>query len=176
MEMIASKPPYAAIPHRQEAFSEAYIRAICAVAGCGIDKNSLDNDKIDFTVNCRVRGKVKTKPKLDIQAKCEISGAATTDLISYVLDIETYENLRDPTVAVPRVLVLLVSPADHACWIKQTEAELAIKHCAYWMSLVGLPESKNATSQTVHLPRHNVFSPNALHSMLEKISNGEPLR
>lgn len=173
--MNAHPPPYAALSHRQEAFAEAYIRAICAVAGCGVDRIILDNDKVDFTVSCRFRGSVKTKPKLDIQSKCEISGLASADPISYVLDLETYDNLRDPRVANPKILVLLVSPKSNDEWISQSEAELALRHCAYWVSLAGAPEVQNSTAKTVYIPRSNVFSPLSLQNILEKIGNGEDL-
>jgi hypothetical protein len=112
---------YAAIPHRQDAFSGAYIRAICAVTGCGIEAVSLDNDKVDYLVRSRVKGSQRNKPQIEIQAKCQMSGIASTDPISYSIDLGTYDNLRDTSVCNPRILVLVLVPGDIAEWASQSE-------------------------------------------------------
>jgi hypothetical protein len=166
---------YAHITHRQEAFSGAYIRAICAVTGCAIESNTLDNDKIDYTVSSRVRGRIKHKPKIDIQAKCHMRGVAAHDDIPLTIDIETYNNLRDPLLSNPRILVVVLAPEEISTWIQQSDAELILRHCAYWLSLKGLPDTENATSKTVHLPRGNIFTPAALREMMDRTSNGREL-
>lgn len=164
--------PYAAISHRQDGISGAYIRTICAVAGCGVEGITLDNDKVDYVVRSRVNGKVRSKPQIDIQAKCQMSGTATTDPIPYSLDLETYDSLRDVLVCNPRILVLVLVPDDVNEWITQSEHTLAFRHCAYWVSLKGQPDSKNASTQTVYIPRKNVFGPDTLQSMMSKTADG----
>lgn len=133
---------YAYISHRQDAFSGAYIRALCAVTGCGIERVALDNDKIDYIISSRVRGRVRTKPKVDIQAKCKMGSPASDDPIPYVIDLSTYDNLRDPLVSNPRILVVVLVPTDVDGWIAQSEAELVLKHCAYWLSLKGFRRAR----------------------------------
>jgi hypothetical protein len=167
--------PYAATSHRQDAFSGAYIRAICAAAGCGVEAVTLDNDKIDYLVRSRVRGSVRSKPQIDFQAKCEMSGEATENPVPYSLDLETYDNLRDPGVCIPRVLLLIRVPRDVEMWLNQTENELRLNHCAYWLSLKGAPASENTTSQTVYFPRENVFGISALQSMMVRTANGRDI-
>lgn len=164
--------PYAHITHRQEAFSGAYIRALCAVVGCGIESTTLDNDKVDYIISSRVRGTVRTKPKIDVQAKCTMGAPASADPISYILDIATYDSLRDPLVSNPRILVVVLVPDDVANWVSQSETELVYKYCAYWTSLKGQPESDNTTSKTVYLKRQHIFTPDALRGMMERTSNG----
>lgn len=168
--------PYSAVSARQDHFSGAYIRAVCAVTGCGCAKPEPDDDKIDYIISSRVIGAVKTKPKIDIQVKCQMSGIATGgDQIPYPLDLETYNNLRDPLVTNPRYLVVVLVHSDLEEWLVQTEEALTFRHCAYWCSLKGLPESTNATSQTVYLPRVNLFTPAVLRTMMERASNGEDM-
>lgn len=162
---------YAAIPHRQDAFSGAYIRAICAVTGCGVEAVSLDNDKVDYLVRSRVKGSQRNKPQIEIQAKCEMSGIASTDPISYSIDLD-YDNLRDTSVCNPRILVLVLVPSDVAEWTSQSEGALILRHCAYWVSLKGLPESKNTKTQSVYFPRANLFDPTALQAMMSKTADG----
>jgi uncharacterized protein DUF4365 len=167
---------YAAIPHRQDALSGAYIRAVCAAAGCGIDAVTLDNDKVDYLVRSRVSGKVRTKPQIDIQAKCQMSGMAASDPLSYPLDLDTYDNLRDVKVCIPRILVLVLVPNDVQEWLAQSEHALTLRHCGYWVTLKGMNASDNATSQTVHIPRKNLFGPEVLRSMMVKIADGLELQ
>lgn len=174
--MTLMTKPYAAVAHRQEAFSGAYIRAICAVTGCSVEATTLDNDKIDYLVKSRVQGSQRNKPQIDIQVKCQMSGIASTEPISYPLDLETYDSLRDTKVCIPRILVLVLVPANGDEWMSQTERELVLSHCGYWVSLKGLPDSKNLTSQTVHLPRANIFGPNALKAMMSKTADGLELK
>jgi len=152
-------------------FSGAYIRAVCAAAGCGVEAVSLDNDKVDYLVRSRFQGKILNKPQIDIQAKCERSGAATSDPISYSLDLETYDNLRDDKVCIPRILVLVLVPNEVQDWLGQTEQALEVRHCAYWVSLNGFPASANTSSQTVYIPRKNLFGPQVLQSMMVTIAD-----
>jgi len=165
-------PPYAALSHRQDAFSGVYIRAVCAVTGCSIEVPGIDNDKVDYSVRSRVLGSQRTKPQIDIQAKCRMNGPAFADPISYTLDLETYDSLRDPRVCNPRILVVVEVPSDLNDWLTQSESELVMSHCAYWLSLKGAPASQNTTVQTVYLPRGNIFSPDALRAMMVNTSNG----
>lgn len=171
---MANTPPepYAYISHRQEAFSEAYIRAICAVVGCSVQRLQIDNDKIDLTVSSRLAGSMYTKPSIGIQVKCMLGDAANSDPISYSVDIDTYNNLRDPLVASPRILVVVLAPNQPDEWTVQTEAQLALMHCAYWATLKGLPDVDNGSTKTVYLPRANVFTPDALRAMMQKTADG----
>jgi len=68
---MSNVPPYAAISHRQNPFSGAYIRAVCAAAGCTVAVPEPDIDKIDYYVHSRLVGAILSKPQINIQAKCE---------------------------------------------------------------------------------------------------------
>jgi hypothetical protein len=101
-----------------------------------------------------------------------MSGLASSDAISYPLDLETYDSLRDPLVSIPRILVLVLVPSNVNEWLSQSHKELVMSHCGYWVSLKGAAESTNATSQTVHVPKKNVFNPATLQAMMSNTSNG----
>jgi hypothetical protein len=47
-----------------------------------------------------------------------------------------------------------------------------MKRCGYWVSLRGMEESNNKNTVAVHLPRSNVFTVEALGSIMQGISNG----
>lgn len=165
--------PYSHVSARQDAFSLAYVRAVAAVAGCSVAVPEPDNDKIDLWLGSRVQGTRFTKPQVHIQIKCQMSGLAITDPIPYALDIDTYDSLRDMRVTNPRIIVLVLAPSDLEGWMMQDEAQLALKHCAYWKSLSGAKEVKGQQSKTVYFPRENVFSPRVLQAMMVRASNGE---
>jgi hypothetical protein len=123
-----------------------------------------------------VQGKVLNKPQIDIQAKCQMSGMAASDPISYSLDLETYDALRDVKVCIPRILVLVLVPDDVQEWITQSEHTLMLRHCAYWVSLKAMQPSTNSATQTIHIPRKNLFGPQVLQTMMSKIADGMELQ
>lgn len=165
------------VSHKQDAYSGAYIRAVCAVAGCDVVPSGTDNDKIDYTTSSRVRGSQRTKPKIDIQAKCRMGGVPEGNTVSYSLDIDTYNNLRDPLVSNPRILVVVFVPEDETAetWIEQSETTLSLKHCGYWTTLKSLPATENTTSQMVYLSKSHIFTPAALRRMMLLTSEGRDL-
>lgn len=169
-------PPFSALSARQEAFAGSYIRAVISLAGCTTAIPETDNDKVDIVAMSRMKGTKFTKPKIDIQSKCKIGPAPTSDPMSYKLDIETYDNLRDPFVTNPRILVVVFVPQLHNDWVMQDHAQLALKHCGYWTCLQDEPEVTGQDSKTVHLPKANLFSAAALQAMMVSASNGVSLK
>ncbi len=86
--------------------------------------------------------------------------------------LKNYEDLRRTNVLVPRVLVVVVVPEDVQEWLDQSEERLALRRCGYWVSLRGSPDTDNTTSVTVDVPRAQVFSADALRSMMTTIGTG----
>jgi hypothetical protein len=80
--------------------------------------------------------------------------------------------LRLVDFAIPRILVVLVLPEHRKDWLQQSEEELCIRYCAYWVSLRGLPETPNTTTVTISLPRTNQFTVAALQSIMQRIGQG----
>lgn len=174
--MPTTEPPYAALSHRQNGFAMSYIRAVISVAGCSLAVPEPDIDKVDIVAMSRRKGKVFSKPSIFIQAKCRLGGVpAGTGHIPYQLDIETYDNLRDPTVTNPRILVVVFVPQLLDDWMLQDDAQLALKHCGYWVSLLHAPDVVGQGSRVVHLPRANRFTPHALQAMMTLVSDGGTL-
>src|SRR5262249_38984840 len=99
---------------------------------------------------------------LDIQAKSTTAATLTTSHVLYDMEVKTYNDLRDPEVGCPRILVLLVLPQDESIWIEQTEDHLLVRHCAYWLSLKGMAPTTNAATIRVPIPRTNVLSVDTL--------------
>lgn len=163
--------------HRQEAMSRAYVLAIAGC--CGLSCSFRDFDYgIDLTLReIRRRGRryYESGFKLDIQAKSATTADLNaTDILSD-MSIANYEDLRDVEVGCPRILVVLVLPADESLWVNQTEESLMLRHAAYRVSLRGRTAVTNRKSIRVPVPRANLFSVGALQLLLEKVRRREYL-
>jgi len=157
--------------------ARAYVQAIAG--RCGLTGSLRDFDYgIDVTLHdIRRRGHrhMESGFKLDIQAKSTTTRNLTVTDVVYDLDVKNYDDLRDPQVGCPRILVLLVLPEDEARWIEQTEDHLLLRNAAYWLSLKGQGPTRNQKSVRVSLPRVHLFSVQALESLMERVRRGEPL-
>jgi hypothetical protein len=174
-QKVSLDATFSHISARQEGLARAYIRAVCATAGCGVTEPTPDDDKIDFTVSSRVIGSVRTKPKIDIQSKCEV-GDVETQAFSYTIDRPTYDALRDTRVANPRILVLVRAPRDIDHWLNQSHSSLSLSHCGYWVSLKGLPELPDGqATKTIRVDATKIFTPHSLQLMMSNAGNGHEL-
>lgn len=136
---------------RKELFSYAYIRAVCASSGLAVDKPTTDLDSRDVRIYCRGAA------ELYAQVKCTENLPDGGSHFSFALKIGDYNNLRKETVA-PTVLIVVHVPHEVTDWVGQTADELALRRCAYWVSLVGAPETPNEANVTIHLPKTQMFS------------------
>jgi Domain of unknown function (DUF4365) len=85
------------------------------------------------------------------------------------LDVDTYNYLRSPLTFCPRILVVLVLPVEETEWLSQSANELAIRNCAYWLSLGGYAATTAARSIRVTIPLANAFSVDAVRSILRRV-------
>jgi hypothetical protein len=90
--------------------------------------------------------------------------------LRYPLKMKNYNDLRPENLWVPRILVVVFVPKKVAGWLRQTDKELALLCCGYWVSLRGQPETSNETTVNVSVPRSQVFSVEALRGLMQRIS------
>jgi hypothetical protein len=159
---------------KKEQFSNAFIHAIAAVAGYATAKPSVDDDSIDWTVSQKGGNGALRSPKLDLQLKCTGNPDFDEDNLRFPLVVKNYDELRPDNVQVPRILVVVTVPMDITEWLILDEGSLALRHCAYWLSLRGRPATQNEETVTVHLPRIQRFDPAALAQIMNRIGNGDP--
>jgi hypothetical protein len=108
---------------------------------------------------------------LDVQVK-SFASVVSEDTFSYRLSVKNYDELRDETLQVARILVVVVVPEDPAEWLAQTETELAMRRCGYWISLRGQPPSGNEATVTLRISRVQVFDIEQLCRLMTQIANG----
>jgi hypothetical protein len=152
--------------HRQEALCRAYVLAIAA--RCGMSASVANPDYgIDLTLNDIVVSgdhRAESGYKLDIQTKSATLASLSQATVRYDLDVRSYETLRQPKAGSPRLLVVLLLPEDEKDWSVQSEDELILRRCAYWLSLRDRPATANRRSIRLAIPRANVFSIEALQA------------
>ncbi len=154
---------------QKEKFSEAFLHAIAAGAGCASSKPCPDNDSIDWTLSCRL----PRRPKIDIQLKCTSVPKLSQDCIRFPLKAKNFRELSLTDLAVPRLLVLVLVPSDVEDWLSFSPTQLTLRQCAFWLSLAGARRmSKNGS---VAIPEGNLFTSEVLRNLMRKVNNGEPL-
>ena len=157
---------------QKEQFSNAYVRAVAAAAGFQVYKPEPDIDKIDWVIAAPGPRKTVRSPKVEIQLKCTSREILRAHHLAFFVDSETYDNLRDPNHMVPRILLVVVVPNEVNDWLVHAEENLALHHCGYWFSLRDLPPSDNETGETIHIPRAQQFTVDALTGMMERLGVG----
>lgn len=155
-----------------ELFSKAFVRAIASVAGYMATPPELDRESVDLQLAGVGAKGTKHSPYLDVQIKCTAEDDLTPGSFSYPLKIKNYDDLRDTELAVPRLLIVVIVPNDIDYWIEVSEAELVLRHCAYWHSLYDACPTTNTTSITVTIDRANVFDVDALNQLMATVAEG----
>lgn len=154
-------------PNQQkEQFSIAYVRAVASVAGFSVTEKEVDDDSIDLIIASRGKKGSIRSPRLELQLKCTSAEIPKDNHFSYELKRKNYDDLRGNDFVVPRILVVVIVPSDVSYWLYQTEEELSLRRCGYWLSLKEHPETQNTTSVTVNIPKENVFSVDQLNQLM----------
>lgn len=156
---------------QEEAASRAYVQALAAKTGYVTADFDFDRDGIDLQVNAGGA----MRPAIGIQLKGTINlGKATGGYFKFPLKVRNYKLLRIPT-QVPRVLVVLSLPKASEKWIELTPEALSIRTCAYWVSLLGQPDTNSKETVTIAIPEANLLNEQALIGLLEKSRTGSLL-
>lgn len=162
--------------------SYAYLHAIAAKAGvgCQVAARALDNNGIDANIHLTKNfgdDAVLTDITVNIQLKATSQKSEERDgkRSYYLQSVDRYNVLRAESVLPPKLLVVLFLPKDPIEWLQHTPDQLIIKQCAYWVSLMGAPETDNKTGQTVYLPEAQIFSPDGLLALFGRIARQEAL-
>jgi len=159
---------------QKEQFSIAYVRAVVAVAGFNVYKMEVDEDSIDLGIAATGALNLPRSPKLDLQLKCSAADILQAETVNFPLKIKNYVELRADTL-VPRLLVVIIVPNTVSDWLQQSETELIMRRCGYWMSLRNEADVENTSSVTVRLPRAQVFTPDQLGRIMTRINAGEQI-
>lgn len=157
--------------HKMEHLNSAYVRAVAAKAGANCTK-----PEYDYGVDLRII-KVQTKPdggftETGILFHCQLK--ATTNLkveddyVVYDMEVGAYNKLVEWEVGWI-ILIVFKLPKDEREWLSVTEDVLCMKDCCYWIHLIG-ETSTNESSKRIRIPRNQLFDPQAVTDLLERVS------
>ena len=163
--------------------SLTYLRAIVNCLG-GIVRETgrlEDNNGIDATCEFfNIKGKGSKINNITIHFQLKSSSSLSfdsNDRLPLELPIDCYNKYRGYNSLVPMIMTILLLPPDKELdqWLEQTEQELILKRCMYWVSLYGAPDV-NQKNKTIYFPKHNVFTPESLlNDILIPISRRETI-
>ena len=150
---------------REEALSRAYVRAVAGFVGYTVSEEDFDRDGIDM----RIHAGGRLSPAIGLQLKATIGlGVVRGDgTYHYEVPKRNYDRLIRPS-QIPRYLVVLALLQPQDDWLTVTAEALTIHGSAFWVSLLGSPESTNRSSVTVSIPMDNRFDPEALRQLIDR--------
>lgn len=154
-------------PTRQkENFSRAYVSAVAAAAGVSFERRVDDDDSVDGTLHLRGGGTKRRSPLIDAQLKCSAKSQIRDGHVRQRLKRKNYDDLRDKTYIVPRILIVVLVPEEPHEWLDQTAERMLVRKCGYWMSLKGHTAGADQTSVTVSVPCDQPFSVGWVREMM----------
>jgi hypothetical protein len=138
-----------------------------------VSRPLVDNDSIDLQFLSNSSNAYTRAPRLEAQLKCTAQDVISGDYINFPLKIKNYDDLREPNVLVPRVLIcVLLAADDPLSWLIHSEEMLSVMKCGYWMSLKGYPAKENSHTVTVQLPKNQLFNVFSLTELMENVGRG----
>lgn len=149
----------------QEQLSQACVRAVVFNAGYNLWTPDVDVGIDGAIINPAQRG----INQVDYQLKATTHYVVRESEIGYDLRVEDYNRLVHED-GIPRVLLLYTMPVDPDQWLAQSEAETCLRHCLYWLSLMGRPASSNVSTERVYIPRSHLLNQASLVDMFHQLT------
>ena len=144
-------------------FSLAHIEAIASHAGFQVEEVKVDRDSVDGTL----KADLGRRPRIEFQAKATARDVVRDGHIHFPLPVKNYNDLRLEAIN-PRILIVALLPLEVEDWVNQTDEELCLRHCSYWMSLRPEPATSNQNTITVRLPLGNLFNSAQLVDLMQR--------
>ncbi len=162
----------------EELLSVAYVNAVVARAGATCDIVGKDFG-IDMSVR-RVDSfngqKMDMGVAFECQLKASINWIQKENHIAYDLDADTYKKLiyRHENSTIPCFLIVMCLPRNENKWLEITEDYLTLRNCCYYRQIEG-KQTKNKSTIRIKIPREQLLTPEAVKSLINRISAGEIL-
>lgn len=160
--------------HAKEGLSRAYVQAVASQAGVIVSLKERSQDYgIDgsFHEVLIIKGRRRESgATLDFQLKATHRASLQDDFVVCNIDADTV-NLLARRSSQPQltqaILIICCLPVEKEQRLEISEREMSLRKCCYWCFISEL--TTNSHSATVRIPRSQVFSPEALTSLLKKV-------
>ncbi|PSL53286.1 uncharacterized protein DUF4365 [Saccharothrix carnea] len=159
---------------RQEQFSLGFVRMVAAAAGCSIKSHATDYDGVDITITSSAEYERFYSPDFELQLKCTTrQDLLASDHLAWRMERKPFLKLVNPKRYNEAFLGVLVIPDDPAKLLELTEDNFTSSSRMYWEHAAKLGSiGDDAESKTVHLPRSNLFTVDALRGIMQRIGEG----
>ncbi len=140
---------------QKQQLSVAYVHAVAARAGYTCQVQIVDEDSVDVVIGATgyVHHEAAVRsPRIEVQLKATSALRPGAKTLTFPLKPKNYDDLREKCL-IPRILLVHVLPENPEEWIETTEECMISRRCAYWVSLLGMPQRENSRSISVTLPR-----------------------
>lgn len=157
----------------QEEFSKAWLYVMASSAGCTVEYPVRDINSVDAKIASDISGKMWTSGcSIEVQLKCTKNKLRVKDKdnLSYDLKIKNYDELRANS-ACPRILILLTVPEKRSDWVVAGLAQTTIKEAALWVSIAGMPPTKNKKTIAIDVPKKNVVTPAVVKKLIKQVAD-----
>lgn len=165
------------VQHQKESLGQAYVRAVVAKSGFNISVSEHDYgvDGLIKDVGVRDGRHFETGFGINFQLKSSVDVTFEDGFLVYDLESKNYNDLVIETRMLPIILVLYVMPRDETQWLSVDQGQMVIKQCAWWCSLAGLEPTENEDTKRIRIPIDNIFTPDNLMGLMNKVKGGEHL-
>lgn len=161
----------------KEDLSLAYLNMIASACGLTVGDWAQDYDGRDTTLSSSVDFYPDMYgPKVDVQLKCTgQSSVQRDDSIAWPLKSHVYDMLSRRNRSTPALLCVLVVPEEVGHWLITDQLGLLARCHMFWQwGHLFAPVRPGQDSQTVHLPRENLLTPQVMLELMEEASRWQP--
>jgi hypothetical protein len=168
------------IQHTKEELSMAYIQAVAAKAGQNLIVGRRHDYGYDGTIKHIIKDgfrHIESGFGFDFQAKATCDWSLEAGEVVYDLEAKTYNDFvtrANRNGALPSILIVMCLCASESDWLTVSCDQMVLKNCAYWLNLKGDVTTNKATKR-IRIPAQNVFTPENMVTLLERIEAGEDL-
>jgi hypothetical protein len=162
------------LSQRKAQFSLAYLHAVATAADLKLAQWYVDDESVDATIGRSGGAGTLQSPRLDVQLKCSAQSLLRADGVYLPLKRKNFDDLRQRTPHVPRILVVLLVPEKIEEWVTVVaEERMCLHRHAWWKNLMNEEERPDVDTPTVVLPRGQLFDAAALVAILDRVGRGE---
>lgn len=163
------------LDHIKERLSNAYVSAVAAGAGATFTPKAPEygTDAFIQPVKRLPNGRyTETGFLFMCQLKATTTSELTDSYVVYDMEVDAYNKLARWEGNSPCILVPFRLPENCDEWLTLDEEHLLLRTCCYWTRIPDSP-STNRSSQRIRIPRTQIFTPEAVIELLEKVKRGE---
>jgi hypothetical protein len=161
-----------------EQLQEGYVASVAATAGCTLEPIRRDLYGLDVRfVRPGSPGEEEVVLSAQLKNTTTIRPDVSKPQFSYRLKKREYlETLAAERRTSPKaILLVMVTSPVQATWTDAGHHSMTVRHCCYWAYLEGRSVNPDVSSPMVPIKTKNIFDGNALISLMDRLSRGEPL-